>query len=98
MSAATADASCRNGYTLILLSAEACLMIGCLVPHDWLLTKTVTLGVPLRVVLWIRKFLGGHTQTVRVGGQLSEEVRVTSGVPQGSVLGPLLFLAYINDI
>ena len=48
--------------------------------------------------MWIREFLLGRTQRVRVGGQLSEEVRVTSVVPQGSILGPLLFLAYVNDI
>jgi hypothetical protein len=40
----------------------------------------------------------GHTQRVKVGGQLSEEVRVTSGASQGSVLRPLLLLAYVNDI
>ena len=51
-----------------------------------------------RVVVWITEFLVGRTQIVSVEGQLSQEVRVTSAVPQGSVLGPLLFLAYVNDI
>jgi len=69
-----------------------------LVPHDWLLTKLVALGVYSRVVTWVREFLVGHTQRVRVGGQLSKEVRVTSGVPKGSVLGPLRFPVYVNDI
>jgi len=69
-----------------------------LVPHGRLLTKIANSGVDTRVVVWIREFFLGRTQRVRVGGQLSEEVRVTSGVPQGSVLGPLLFLAYVNNI
>jgi len=69
-----------------------------LVPHGRLLIKIANSGVDSKVVVWIREFLLGRTQRVRVGGQLSEEVRVISGVPQGSVLGPLLFLVYVNDI
>ena len=69
-----------------------------LVSHGRLLTKIAKSGVDSRLVVWIREFLLGRTQRVGVGGQLSEEVRVTSGVLQGSLLGPLLFLAYVNDI
>ena len=68
------------------------------VPHDRLLTKIMATGADLRVTVWVQTFLFGRSQRVRVDGQLSEEVRVTSGVTQGSVLGPLLFLAYVNDI
>ena len=69
-----------------------------LVPHGRLLTKIANSGVDSRVMVWIREFLLGRTQRVRVGGQLSAEGRVTSGVPQGSALSPLLFLAYVKDI
>jgi hypothetical protein len=69
-----------------------------LVPRDRLLTNIAAIGVDLRVVVRVKEFLLGRSQRVTVDGQLSEEVRVRSGVPQGSVLGPLLFLACVNDI
>jgi hypothetical protein len=51
------------------------------VPHDRQIKKIADSGVDSRVVVWIREFLLGRSQSVKVGGQLSEEVRVTSGVP-----------------
>ena len=69
-----------------------------LVPHDLLLTKLASSGVDSSVVVWARAFLVGRTQRVRVGGQLIKEGKVTSGVLQGNVLGPLLFLVYVNGI
>jgi len=53
-----------------------------LVSHGWLLTKIANSAVGSRIVVWIREFLLGRMQRVRVGGQLSAEVRVMSGVLQ----------------
>ena len=68
-----------------------------MVPHDRLLTKIAT-RVDFRVAVWVKKFLLGRSQRVRIDGQLSEEVGVTSEVPQGSMLNHLLFLAYVNVV
>ena len=55
-----------------------------LVPYDRLLTKLADSGVDSRIVVWVREILVGRTQRVRVGGQLSKKVKVTSGVHKGA--------------
>ena len=66
--------------------------------HDILLNKLEMYGLSENSIAWMRSYLGNRRHTVRVNGEISKETTVSYGVPQGSILGPSLFIIYVNDL
>ncbi len=68
------------------------------VNHRFLLAKMKSFGLGDVTVRWIETHLSGRVSTVHVGGEHSGDIPMHSGVPQGAVIGPFLFLLFVNNL
>lgn len=66
--------------------------------HDLLIKKLRHIGLSSQVILWFQSYLSFRYQRVRINSSLSDLLPISTGVPQGSILGPLLFSVYVNDL
>ena len=68
------------------------------VNHDILCNKLQKIGISGNVLKWVKNYLNNRTQCTNANGVTSTSLNITCGVPQGSILGPLFFIVYVNDI